>query len=932
MNLEIQKSLFDKEIKSATHNPAIVINKQKKKIKDKVQELINTSKNVDIAVSYAVWSGLSLIHNDLKRLDKDSRIIVTTEGYVTDPKSLKGLMDLPMQSKVYVPSNGAAGFHLKTYLGEDGDGQSKLLVGSSNISFRAFSIVHEMAIEVNANTNGLIVQEYRETFNNLWNDKYSKDITEEFIEAYTLEYKKSKELSKKISEFKLENEIKPNYMQQKALEKLGKCRKENDRGLVVAATGTGKTYLSAFDVKNANASKVLFLVHNRLILTSAIETFKKVFKDKNILELKSSHIDKDIYSSDLIFTTDKTASTKLYKEFGPRFFDYIIYDEAHKIGKITKYQNLIEWFNPKFSLGITATPERSDDPEHLFKTFKHSVPYEIRLLDAMDHELICPFTYYGYDLDERLLGIKERFDCKKLSIYLKRLIMDKGHYGEKLKGIIFCRDIKEANELSSELNNIGIVSISANEKGVDRERLEECIENLKSDIEGTLEVICVVNKFNEGVDIPDINTIIMLRNTTSSIVYLQQLGRGLRKTHDPHKYVTVFDIIGNSKNNYSIAEVLTGNTTMDKRKLYAHANKGFKEVSPFINVEIEKEAMEKIVKSISNNFKVETRLKEKFRDELYRFSKIPSLLELYNNPNFKELELLQLLTKNFYDPFMKEYFEKYETSRKSNFLSKLFKFITQFVFRAYSQEVLREYAKVLDGRGSYNITLIRTLLNVEDYKDNISTATKSDYYRKGNDFPKVFLYKENKVVVNSKLLKALKEEGGYELYLEHIELIEYLSNNHSYKMKNFDLLDKADFLFNSGSKNCYINGQGELPDEAMKKVYCPITITVKDSPYSNYIKDENHIVYLTQGTTTFQTAKEKMSKFINEKYEFCICANFPHLKYSTTSFFNMGKLEIIDISEVIEYKNKEGKIRFNHEITLKVEETIPLELMQYNSL
>lgn len=931
MNLNIEKSLLNKSIKCESHNPSIIINKKNKDIKNKVQELLIFSDVVDIAVSYVVWSGLSLIYDNLKKFDERSRIIITTEGNVTDPISLKALKDLPIQSKVYVPFNNAPGFHLKTYLGSKYK-SNKLLIGSSNISSRAFGTVHEMAIEVEASENGMIVKEYKDTFINIWNDKNSFDITDSFIKEYSIEYKKSKELSKKISELKIENEIKPNYMQLKALEKLEQCRKNYDRGLVIAATGTGKTYLSAFDVKNSNSSKTLFLVHNRLILTSAISAFKKIFKDKKFLELKSSHSDSDVLLADFVFTTDKTAVRRLLNKFDSDIFDYIIYDEAHKIGADTNYHELIKWFNPKFSLGITATPERSDNPEYLFETFKHNVPYEIRLLNAMEHELICPFTYYGYDLDEALLKTQERFDYIKLAPYLKSLIQKKGHYGEKLKGIIFCKDIKEANEISEALKGIGIKSMSANENKINREELEKAIESLKSDLINSIEIICVVNKFNEGVDIPDINTIIMLRNTSSSIVYLQQLGRGLRKTHDPHKYVTVFDIIGNSKNNYSIAEVLTGNATMDKRKLYAHANKGFKEVSPFINVEIEEKAMEKIIKSISNSFKVESKLKEKFRDELYRFPYIPTLLELYKDPNFKELELLQLLTKNFYDPFSKEYFKKYQTTIKNPFLSKFFGLITQFIFRAYNKETLKDYIKVLNGIGSNNPILIKSLLHADDYKTNISSAIKSDYYKKGNDFPKAFILDKGKVLINKDILEKLKKEKAYKLYLEHIELISELSNRNSYKMKTFDLLDKSDFLFNTGSNDCYLNAVGEKVDKINKKVYCPITISTNNSFYENYIKDENHIVYLTQGKTKFEDARKKIDQFIEEDYEFNICANFPHLKYNSTTYFNLGKLKIIEVSNVLEYENNKGKKRYNHQITFKLEKPIPIELMLYKSL
>lgn len=929
MNLEIEKSLINKNINSFDHTPQIVVNGNSKGIKNKIKDILRKSQRVDIAVSYAVWSGLSLILEDLKKFDGKSRIIITTEGLVTDIKSLETLKNLEITSKVYDPQMGDMGFHLKSYFGE-GSKENIILVGSSNISLRAFGLVHEMGIEVKANKEGKIVEEYVNTFEEIWNDKSSKFITEDFINQYKEKYYKKRELNKQLHNLSLNIEVEPNYMQRQALEKLKECREDFDRGLVIAATGTGKTYLSAFDVRNFGAKKVLFLVHNRLILTEAIKTFKKVFKGKKILELTGKTTLKEISKGDFIFSTDKSAEKFFYKSenFQRDYFDYIIYDEAHKIGETTIYRNLIEWFKPKFTLGITATPERSDNPKYLFEVFKYNVPYEIRLLDALEHQLICPFTYYGYNIQEKLLKSKERFNIENLGIYLKNLILEKGHYGEHLKGIVFCRDVQEAKELSEEFNKLDIPSFCASGEGINRDEIEEAILSLKSNDGKDVQMICVVDRFNEGVDIPQVNTIIMLRNTTSSIIYLQQLGRGLRKTEDPHKYVTIFDIIGNSKNNYSIAEVLTGNTTVDKRKLFYHANTKFNNVSPFINVEIEKEAMEKIIKSISKDFKVDNRLKKKFKEELYRFKEIPTLLELYKNPNFKELELLQLLCRNFYDVFQDRYVEKYEIKKDSNFLSKFFTFISQFVLRAYDKETLCDYSNLLKGEISSNETLIKILAHKDDYENNIPSAIKSDYYNEKYKFPKVFSYEKEKIFLNNKIIEKLKEEKAYELFLEHIELIEYLGKFYEYKMKTFSLIDKGEFLFNSGSTDCYMNAIGERIDKEKKRVYCPITISEKETFHNNSIVGTDRIIYFTKTSDKEEQANNKIKELINEDYEFYLGVRFPHLQYGSTSLFYMGKVEITEKPIL----NITDKGKYNHILNFKLEEKIPEELLQYKSL
>lgn len=924
---EIEKSLFDKKIESFVYNPNIVVNRHTKNIKQRIIKSLNDSDRVDIAVSYSVWSGLQLIYDNLKKFNSNSRIILTIEGFVTDPISLRKLNELNIQVKIYCPSEKGKGFHLKSYMFEK-DNTRKILVGSANISQRAFGLVHEMAIEVDANKDGYIVEEYNNIFEELWNDKFSEKLTEEFINGYSKMYKEKNKSLKQMHNLSLQNDlIKPNYMQIEALEQLNNIRDEK-LGLVIAATGTGKTYLSAFDVKNYNPGKVLFLVHNRLILTSAIETYNKVFGPSNTLELNSSNVEK-LDSYNYIFTTDKTAKNCLYNKVSEDYFDYIIYDEAHKIGEDTQYESLINYFTPKFTLGITATPERTNNPEFLFETFNYNVPYEIRLLDAMNHELVCPFTYFGLNIPDNLLDSHERFNTKELSEYMKIILENKGHYGEKLKGIVFCRDKKEAIDLNKDLNNIGfrsIVAISGID-GLSREEIEKEIIEFSSDEPNTLELICVVNKFNEGIDIPEINTIFMLRNTTSSIIYTQQLGRGLRKTYDEHKFVTVFDLIGNSNNNYSIAQVLTGNKTADKRELYKYANSSFETVSPFINVNIEKEAMNKIIKSISTNFKVKTELRIKLENELHRFKFIPTLKEMYLNINFGELDLLQLLYKDFYTPFDNYYNKKYNTPKNNLFLKNFFRLITQFTFRGYNKKNLRDYIDILEGKPIDNLHLKKILL-FSDVEGGISTSVYSSYYKKGNDFIKVFNKEGLFISLNKKILTELDKLNALALYYEHIELFKTLLDQPAYTMNPFDLIDKAEYLYNTNSNNCYLNAVGEYIDHKQKKVYCPITISKIRKNYSNQIKDDNTLVYCTQKKTTIKESKLKDNKLINDKYEFNICARFPHLGYESTSYFNLGELKFISISDTI--KHPDGG--YYHEFTFEIKQKIPRELLQYKEI
>lgn len=549
MNDKIRKSLIDKSVVGFEYNPQIIVNERFKTIKERLIYNLSNSKRINIAVSYVVWSGLSLIYKHLEKFDKSSRILVTTEGFVTDPRSLRKLLELGLSVKVYKPYNAnSKGFHLKSYHFEKED-YSTILIGSNNISARAFGLAHEMAVEIDSNEEGLFIEKYQDVFDSVWNDSSSVELTESFIKGYEDVYKEKSVLDDRIIEFGLTEEgITPNYMQKQALVELESAREHSNKGLVIAATGTGKTYLSAFDVKASNAKKVLFLVHNRLILTSAMASYRKIFKNKKMIELKSTNIN-EIDDADFIFTTDKTAHTHLYKKYPEDYFDYIIFDEAHRIGDDTLYNDLINYFEPKFSLGITATPERTSNPKFLFELFEYNVVYEIRLLDAMEHELICPFTYYGLNLEEDLLDENEMFDYKELAKFIKNIVDEKGHYGIKLKALLFASTQKEANEISHELNKIGYKTTAIVSSNASRETTEKAILSLQSNDEDSLEIICAVNKFNEGVDIPEIDMVLLLRPTESPTIFFQQLGRGLRLAPNSinKNYLNVLDFIGNYK-------------------------------------------------------------------------------------------------------------------------------------------------------------------------------------------------------------------------------------------------------------------------------------------------------------------------------------------------------------------------------------------------
>ncbi len=340
-----------------------------------------------------------------------------------------------------------------------------------------------------------------------------------------------------------------------------------------------QTYLSAFDVKEFEAKKVLFLAHRENILISSKFSFEKIIKSKSFGFFTGNKKELD---NDYIFATIQTISKNL-KLFKKDEFDYIIYDEAHHIAS-ESFQKVFLYFNSKFTLGLTATPNRSDK-QNIYEIFDDNVAIDLRLNEALEQKLIAPFHYFGIsdivtdyentNLDDlsklaKLLSVNKRveFIIEKMKFY--------AHDNKKRKALAFCVNKEHAKYMSEEFNKAGIYSTTL--FGSDCvEKRELAIEQLENEDE-SLEVIFSVDIFNEGVDIPKVNTILMLRPTSSSTVFIQQLGRGLRKTQDK-EYLTVLDFIGNHNRTYLVAFALLGNKAIDKDSIKLALNNSFATIS-----------------------------------------------------------------------------------------------------------------------------------------------------------------------------------------------------------------------------------------------------------------------------------------------------------------------------------------------------------------
>ncbi|MGN1185528.1 MAG: DEAD/DEAH box helicase family protein [Methanobrevibacter wolinii] len=551
--------------------PEFIINKKGEKVLNSIKEELEKCDEFYISVAFITMGGLTPLLQDLKELEErgiKGKVLTTDYLNFTEPKALRKLNEFKnIEVKLYAEES--EGFHTKGYIFKQGT-IYQAIVGSSNLTMNALTINKEWNIGFSSLNNGEILNNIIDEFKSLWDkSKDVDDIIDEYESIYN-HYKNFTKFNREITEIKKENieEIKPNIMQEKFLKNIRELiKKGEDKALLVSATGTGKTYAAAFAVYDFRPKRFLFLVHREQIAKQAIKTFKKVFKNENNKFGLLSGNSKE-YNKDYLFSTIQTMSKEeVYRGFKKDSFDYIVIDEVHKAGA-NSYLKILNYFKPKFILGMSASPDRTDN-FNIYELFDYNLPLDIRLQDALDEDLLCPFHYFGIS-DLEINGIS-REDTSDFNFLVSNdrvnYLIEKSNYygysGNRRKALGFCSTKKEAEELAKEFTKRGYPSLSLTGANTQEER-EEAINRLTNDnYHDKIEFIFTVDIFNEGVDIPEANQILLIRPTQSSIIFIQQLGRGLRK-YKNKEYVVIIDFIGNYKNNFLIPIALSGDRTYDK--------------------------------------------------------------------------------------------------------------------------------------------------------------------------------------------------------------------------------------------------------------------------------------------------------------------------------------------------------------------------------
>lgn len=540
----------------------LITNNENSNFYNHLTKLLSECDSFIFNVAFINYAGVQLLLNSLDELRKKGikgKILTSTYLNFTESKALKKLLEFEnIELKIYDCEK--KGFHSKAYIFKFKD-EYKTLLGSSNITSSAFKTNIEWNIKSISKKDEEFTTNLLTEFEALWED--SIFVNEDFLEKYS-QFKQNI----KAENFVYEKSIKINQMQKQALEKLEFFRQKGEtKALAIAATGTGKTYLAAFDVKAFAPEKMLFIVHRENILQKAKESFETILKDKPCGFFTGNKKEERPY----LFATIQTLSSN-YKEFSKEQFDYIVYDEAHHTSS-PSYEKVRNYFTPKFSLGLTATPNRMDG-NSIYELFEDNIACDIRLNEALENSLVVPFHYYGVtdieDVDLQDVDLQDITLLSKLLMINKRVdfIIQKLNFyensGDKRRVLGFCVSKEHAKFMSEEFNKKGIVStyLTSEDSILKRQKEIEELEDKKS----SLEVIFTVDIFNEGVDIPSVNTVLMLRPTNSPIVFIQQLGRGLRK-YKNKEFLTIIDFIGNHKKAFLIALALCGNKILDKESI-----------------------------------------------------------------------------------------------------------------------------------------------------------------------------------------------------------------------------------------------------------------------------------------------------------------------------------------------------------------------------
>ncbi|MDD4156402.1 MAG: DEAD/DEAH box helicase [Candidatus Cloacimonetes bacterium] len=924
----------------------LLVNNYKKgaKVFNYIEKELGKCDEFYFSIAFITNSGLNILLNTLKDLEGrgiKGKILTTNYLNFNDPKALKRLLSFSnLEVKIFDNGN----FHSKGYIFKHRHDYT-LIIGSSNLTQEALTKNEEWNIKVSSLENGELLKDTLEEFNDAW-DRAS-DLTIPWIEEYAKVYNQTKIFTlnriKKVFEKK---KLKPNPMQEKALKNIQELRDKNEgKGLLISATGTGKTYLSVFDVQKFNPKKMLFVVHREQIAKKAMESFKHVFgelKSMGILSGTSKKID-----CEFVFSTMQTLSKDSGLElFNRDEFDYIVIDEVHRAGA-PSYLKILEYFTPKFLLGMTATPERTDG-FNIYQLFDYNIAYEIRLQEALEQDMLCPFHYFGVSeitVNGQLLDDNSDFRFLTSEERVKNII-DKaefyGHSGERVKGLIFCSRNDEAETLSKIFNNVGYQTLSLSGASSQEER-EQAIKRLEQDVtDNKLDYIFTVDIFNEGIDIPHINQIIMLRPTESSIIFIQQLGRGLRKTNNKD-YVVIIDFIGNYQKNFLIPIALSGDRTFNKDTIKRFVAEGSSVIPGCSTIQFDKISQKRIYDSINNsNFSTIKFLKDEYNALKVKIGSIPKLSDFFNFAAI-DPQLIINYSKSYYN-FLIKVDKDYNivlNQRQIKFLEFLslelsngkriheIIIIEELINKGYTTR--EEISCILGDFDIFNdISGLDSALsilnngflnpsNLQKYNYVKFIKFENDIIKISDDFKKTldnnFLYILNDLIIYSKLEYEKSYKNRYNNL--NISLYEKYSRRDACRLLNW-VKDESSVIY--GYK--------------IKHNTCPIFVTyhkdqdiIESIKYEDQFLNRNIFSWMTKNNRTLNS-KEVLDIINHKENNLKLLLFVKKDDADGTDFYFLGEMEVMHFAETT-IKNKDNKNLPIVNIKFKLDTSVREDIYNY---
>lgn len=761
--------------------PKLLTNQFDNQIWDQLRSELNDATEYAFAVAFvtdAMVSNLKPLFRTLAARGVKGRLLTSTYLQFNQPDMFEELLKI---DNLEVRIATVKGFHQKGYLFKHRDYQT-VIIGSANLTASALmkNQNYEWSLKVSSLNNGEITRQIEENFEAEWRD--AKPLSEDWLDGYRKAYQADHQVNRAVHDYVTPSDepgkaqqVKPNQMQTAALNEIEALRLAGkDRGLVVSATGTGKTYLGAFDVRAAKPKRMLFLAHREQILQKSCQSFKNILggDPANFGLYTGGARDKN---AKYLFASVQTLSREEHlHRFSPDDFDYILIDEVHHAGA-ESYQRIMDYFTPKFFLGMTATPERSDD-FNIFNLFHYNVAYEIRLQQALELNMLAPFHYVGLtdyafadqyeeEVDQyrnrkqgskpsrkqeqravELLTIKERVN------YILEQTDYYGYSGPGLHGLVFCSSVAEAEALARAFTAAGhpAKALSGADNGDRRRQVVHELEN------GLIEYIITVDIFNEGIDIPCVNQVVFLRNTQSAIVYVQQLGRGLRK-YPGKEYVEVLDFIGNYKNNYMIPIALTGDNSYSKDQ--ARDTVDIEPTVGLSTIAFDEVAKERIYESLSK-VKLDglANLRDAYQNIKRRVGRIPMLSDFLKMDSVDPQILATVVKPRNYNRFLLKMGEPVE--------------VTDYEDQALSLISV----ELLNGKRRHELILLRLLLQR-------SVVKEADYVRE---------LKEAGCYVNEATLNSVRRVLSLQYYAERaypsrasyggVALVNYDPDQKNYQM------------------------------------------------------------------------------------------------------------------------------------------------------